>query len=515
MIMLREKIEKLIKDIVKKDVQLEHPTDSKFGDYSTNVAMKAKVDPEKIIKELKDNPLFEKVVKAGPGFINFFLSQKALQEELLEILEQKDNYGQLEIGNNKKVQVEFISANPTGPLTVANARGGPFGDVLANVLNKAGFKTEKAYYVNDAGMQILALGNSVLKNKESKYQGEYIDQLNQENKEKDPYKVGQWAAKKIIKDLIQKTTDKLKIKYNEWIFESDLYKSNKVDKTLDFLREKGLIFEKDKAEWFKSSKFGDERDRVVIKSDKQKTYLAGDIALHSYKFKDKKFDKVINICGADHHGDIPGLMAGVEAIGYKDKLEIILLQFVTILDKGEKKKMSKRAGLYVTMDELIDKVGSDVVRFFFLQKSHNTHLNFDLALAQEQSNKNPVFYVQYAHARICSILKKAEDVILSKAKDLDSSGFALRMTKTELNLIKKLTKFPEIIEDTANDYQVQRLPSYSLELANAFHKFYEQCRVLDEKNKELKESRINLIQATKIVLKNTLELMGISAPEKM
>ena len=504
--MLRGKIEKLIKDLVKKDVQLEHPTDSKFGDYSTNVAMRAKVDPEKIIEQLKDNPLFEKVVKAGPGFINFFLSQKALQEELLEILEQKDNYGQLEIGNNKKVQVEFISANPTGPLTVANARGGPFGDVLANVLNKAGFKTEKAYYVNDAGMQILALGNSVLKNKEAKYQGEYIDQLNQENKEKDPYKAGQWAAK-IIKDLIKKTTDKLGIKYNEWIFESDLYKSDKVDKTLDFLREKGLIFEKDKAEWFKSSKFGDERDRVVIKSDKQKTYLAGDIALHSYKFKDKKFDKVINIWGADHHGDIPGLMAGVEAIGYKDKLEIILLQFVTILDKGEKKKMSKRAGLYVTMDELIDKVGSDVVRFFFLQKSHNTHLNFDLALAQEQSNKNPVYYIQYAHARICSILRKAKSEPDFKTTSLTHPA--------ELNLIKKLTKFPEIIEDTAKDYQIQRLPNYSLELANTFHKFYEQCRVLDEKNKELKESRINLIQATQIVLKNTLELMGVSAPEKM
>ncbi len=514
--MLRKKIEKLVKDLVKKDVQLEHPTDSKFGDYSTNVAMKAKIDPEKIIKELKDNPLFEKVEKAGPGFINFTLSQKAFKEELIEILKQQDNYGQIDIGQNKKVQVEFISANPTGPLTVANARGGPFGDVLANVLNKAGFKTEKAYYVNDVGMQILALGNSVLKDgeAEAKYKGEYIDKLNKEISAKggladrsDPYKAGQWAAKKIIKDLIQKTTDELGIKYNEWIFESDLYKSKRVDKTLDFLREKGLIFEKEGAQWFKSSKFGDERDRVVVKSDKEKTYLAGDIALHNYKFEDKKFDKVINIWGADHHGDIPGLMAGVEVIGHKNKLDIVLLQFVTILDKGEKKKMSKRAGLYVTMDELINKVGSNVVRFFFLQKSFNTHLNFDLALAQEQSSKNPVYYVQYAHARICSILKKAKS-------EPDFKTIILNHP-TELNLIKKLTKFPEIIEDTANDYQIQRIPHYSLELANAFHKFYEQCRVLDEKNKELKESRINLIQATKIVLKNTLEMMGISAPEKM
>ncbi len=236
--------------------------------------------------------------------------------------------------------------------------------------------------------------------------------------------------------------------------------------------------------------------------------------MHDYKFKDKKFDKVINIWGADHHGDVPGLMAGVEALGYKDKLEIILLQFVTILDKGEKQKMSKRAGLYVLMDELLDKVGKDAVRFFFLQKSSDTHLNFDLKLAKEQSSKNPVYYIQYAHARICSILKKAKDVILSEAKDLDSSAFGLRMTKPELDLIKELIKFPEIIEDAAKDYQIQRLPYYALELANSFHRFYENCKVLDE-NKEIAQARINLIKATKIVLKNTLELMGISAPEKM
>ena len=506
-VMIKEKIEKLIKNIVKKEVEIEHPTNPEFGDYSTNIALRAKVDPQKIIDKLKDDSMFEKVEKAGPGFINFTLSKKVLQEELAEVLKQNNNYGQLDVGKNKKVQVEFVSANPTGPLTVANARGGPFGDVLANIFKKAGFQTEKAFYVNDYGMQVLALGHSVLKDKEVKYQGDYIDDLSKKIKEKDPYKAGQLAAKYIVKDFIQKTTDKLGIKYDEWVFESDLHQSGRVDKILKFLKEKGLIYSKDGAEWFKSSKFGDQRDRVVIKKDDWKTYLAGDITLHQHKFKEKKFDKVINIWGADHHGDMPGLMAAVEALGYKDKLEIILLQFVTILEKGVKQKMSKRAGIYVTMDELLDKVGADAVRFFFLQKSPDTHLNFDLALAQEQSSKNPVYYVQYAHARICSILRKAE--VKGVRHILDKLTHP-----AELTLIRQLIKFPEIIKDTARDYQVQRLPHYALELANAFHKFYEQCRVLDE-DKELTQARISLAKATQIVLKNTLDLMGIKAPEKM
>lgn len=534
-IMLKKKIEGLIKEIVKKEVRLEHPANPEFGDYSTNLALQTKTDPDKIIESLKTQPLFEKIEKAGPGFINFFLSPKVLQEELAEIIEQADNYGQLDIGQNKKVQVEFISANPTGPLTVANARGGPYGDVLANLLQKAGFQTAKAYYVNDAGQQILSLGHSILKDKEAEYQGEYIDELaktlrkvrglNFNNPDKkDIFKIGQAAAKRIVKDLIQKTTDRLGIKYDEWIFESDLDQSGRIDEVLKYLTEKGLIEEKEGARWFKSSKFGDERDRVVVKKDGGKTYLAGDLALHRYKFEDKRFDKVINIWGADHHGDVPGLMAGVEALGHKGKLKIILLQFVTILDKGVKQKMSKRAGFYVSMDELLDKVGPDAVRFFFLQKSPDTHLNFDLALAQEQSAKNPVYYVQYAQARICSILRKAtrlKKVAFSEMFSFRQRGASQRQSFSvlnqpdELNLIRWLIRFPEIIEETAGDYQVQRLPYYSLELANHFHKFYESCRVLDESNKELSRARIGLIQATQIVLRNVLKLMGIQAPEKM
>ena len=508
--MLRDEIEKLVKDIVKKEVELERPAVIKHGDFSTNIALKAKINPDKIISKLKDNVLFEKIEKAGPGFINFYLSKKALAKELKKILEEKNNYGKLDIGKNKKIQVEFISANPTGPLTVGNARGGPFGDVLANVLNKAGFKCKKAYYVNDFGQQIRILGESILKNKDAKYQGKYIDELSKKNKEKDAFKAGQWAAKEIKDNLIKKTTDKLGIKYDQWLLESNLHKSGEVDKVLNFLQEKGLIYKQDDAQWFKSKQFGDERDRVVIKKDGDKTYLAGDIALHKKKFEE--FNKVINIWGADHHGDVPGIMAGVEALGYKGKLEIILLQFVTILDKGAKQKMSKRAGLYVLMDELLDKVGKDAVRFFFLQKSPDTHLNFDLKLAKEQSSKNPVYYVQYAYARINSILAKSKIKNQNselQLKDLDK--------KEEINLIKQLIKFPEIVEDITRDYQVQRLPYYSIELANAFHRFYENCRILDVDgdNSDLMHARLDLVEATKIVLKNTLELMGISTPNKM
>jgi len=501
--MLRNKIEKLIKDIIKQNTNLEHPAVIEHGDFSTNIALKAKIDPDEIVKKLKDNSLFEKVEKAGPGFINFHLSKKAIQEELNEILEQGDDYGQLKIGKNKKVQVEFISANPTGPLTVGNARGGPYGDVLANVFNKAGFKAKKAYYVNNFGQQIRELGDE-----NGRYQGNKIniqrEQAQIKLKTKDFLEVGQCLADWILKDMIQKTIDKMNIKYDEWIFESDLHKGKKVDKIIEFLRDKDLIYKKEDAEWFKSSDFGDERDRVIIKKDGNKTYLAGDIALHDDKFK--KFDKVINIWGADHHGDILGLMAGVEAIGYKDKLEVILLQFVTILEKGEKQKMSKRAGTYVLMDELLNKVGVDATRFFFLQKSSDTHLNFDLELAREQSSKNPVFYVQYAYTRICSILRKTG---LKEKGDLDKLTHP-----AELNLIKQLIKFPEIIKDTAQDYQIQRIPYYAIELANNFHRFYENCRVLGEDN-EIVQSRVSLIKATQIILKNTLELMGISTPEKM
>ncbi len=528
--MIREEIKKLIKESITKlqkqkkipvfdveEIKVEHPEQEIHGDYSSNIAMiiakKIKEDPVETAELLTENlknkipDLFERIKIVKPGFINFFISKTYLQKQVAKILKEKNKFGQLKIGKNKKVQVEFISANPTGPLTIGNARGGPFGDVLANVFQKAGYKTEKAYYINDYGMQIMTLGHSVLKDEQAKYKGSYIDYLNKKIKEKDVYKAGEKAAEIIIKEMIKKTTDKMSIKYDEWISESSFHQSGLVDKVIDKLNKTGFLYEKDGALWFKSKQYGDDRDRVIVKSDKWKTYLAGDAALHEYKFKNKKFDKVINVWGADHYGDIAGLKAIIEALGYKNRLEIVILQFITLFEKGKKIRMSKRAGLYVTMDDLIDMVGRDAVRFFFLQRSADTHLNFNLDLAKEQSEKNPVYYIQYAHARICSILKK------SKVK---TTGFeySLLSHASEVSLIKQLLKFSEIIEDISRDYQVQKLPQYTIDLATIFHKFYQDCKVLTD-DKKLKQARIALILATKTVFKNTFDLMGISAPEKM
>ena len=551
--MIRQEIAKLIEKSIKKlqtaknlpkfdwgesgwcpEIRVEYSGEKTHGDYATNIAMViakiVKKNPLEIAENLKScilnlkSELFDKIEVAKPGFINFFLSKEYLQKQVGEILKKGEKFGELNIGKGKKVQVEFISANPTGPLTVGNARGGPFGDVLGNVVKKAGFKVEKAYYINDCGMQILALGHSVLKDSEAQYKGDYIDELAKRIKEKElypvgsrrlsfgAYKAGELAAKIIIDEMIKKTTDRMGINYDEWFSENTLYESGQVNKVLKILEQKNLIYQKEKATWFRSSKYGDKRDRVVVKAGGDKTYLAGDVAYHHYKFEKKKFDKVIDVWGADHAGDVAGLQAGAEALGHKGKLDILLLQFVTILEKGEKLKISKRRGTFITMDELLDEVGVDIARFFFLQKAANTHLNFDLALAQKQSEKNPVYYVQYAHARICSILKKCK---MQNAKcKMTNQNSKLLNHLSELNLIKQMIRFPEIVEDTSRDYQVQRIPQYAMDLATVFHQFYRDCHVITE-DKELAGARLSLVLATKTVLKNTLDLMGISAPEKM
>ena len=508
--MIRNQIKNLVSKVITKKINftIEVPQEKTHGDYATNVAMilakKAKKEPmilaEEIRLELEKKDFFEKIEVVQPGFINFFLKPGFLQEQIKEVLSKKEKFGEINIGKNKKVQVEFISANPTGPLTIANARGGPMGDVLANVLKKAGYKTEKEFYVNDSGNQIMSLGNSVL-GKGKEYRGEYVNKL--KINEKDPYKAGQKAAKIITNEMIKKTTNKLNIKYDKWFFESDL----KTDNALNILKRKKFIYKKEGAVWFKSKKLGDNRDRVLIKKDGEKTYLAGDIAYHYNKFKERKFDKVINIWGADHHGDVQGLQAGVTAIGFKGKLDIILHQFITILEKGKKKRMSKRKGIFVTLDELLDVVGSDVIKFFFLMYSANRHMDFDLTLAKEKSEKNPVYYVQYAYARINSILKKAK-------VQGSSARLNLLVHPSELALIKQLIKLPEIVEDIVQDYQVQQLPHYALDVAAAFHRFYTDCKVLGE-YKDMEKARLSLVLATKIVLENVLDLMGISKPKKM
>lgn len=444
---------------------------------------------------------------AAPGFLNLTLSPSVLQEETRAILQKGDGYGRTDRGGGVSVQIEFVSANPTGPLTLANARGGFFGDALANVLTLAGWKVSRAYYVNDAGMQVLALGHSVLKDEEAVYRGPHIDALHEEIKERDPYLAGEEAARRIVRDLILPATDRMGIAYDEWVFESDLHKRGLVEGAVERLRAAGLTYEKDGALFFASSRFGDVRDRVVRKSNGWSTYLAADIAYHVEKIEGKGFDKLINIWGADHQGDVAGLEGALEALGHTGKLETILLQFVTLMREGRIQRMSKRAGTYVTVHDLLDEAGLDAARFFMLQRSATTHLNFDLELAKEQSDKNPVYYVQYAHARIQSILEKGGD--LAGSPDL-----SLLSADPELGLMRSIAVFPEIIDDTAQDYQLQRLPQYALDLAASVHRFYRDARVLSE-DEDRRSARIALVRAAAHVLRGVLGVMGVTAPDRM
>jgi len=511
-----------IKEIIKKaiegdapDFSVEVPDDKAHGDYSTNVALilakklnKNPIGVAKSIKEKIKSDLFSKIEVAVPGFINFFVSEKYLQEKLGGILKEKNKFGNLKIGGGKKVNVEFVSANPTGPLTLGNGRGGFGGDVLANVLEKAGYKVSREYYINDIGAQIKKLGHSVLGDSETVYKGEYIDKLRKEVKGEDPEKVGEKAGKIILEKMIKPSVKKMGIKFDKWFSEKTLYENKEVDRVIDELTKKGFTYESEGALWFKSKDLGDDKDRVLIRADGIKTYFSSDIAYLKNKFE-RGFDRLIMFLGADHYGYIARLKAASHALGFeKNDFDAIVLQMVRLFEDGKEVRMAKRTGTYVTMDELIDEVGLDVARFFFLQRSLNTHFNFDMNLAKEKSEKNPVFKVQYAYARINSIFKKAE------IRNPRSENLKLLREPSELDLMRQIIKFPEIIQDTAKDYQLQRLPNYALELAESFHRFYENCRVIAE-DKGLTGARLSLLLAAKIVLKNTLELMGISTPEKM
>jgi arginyl-tRNA synthetase len=545
--MVRNEIKNLIEKAIKKlqkdgvfpvfeipEIKIEIPENKVFGDYSTNIGMQlasiVKEDSREIAKNISEEIITNKKIfneaksileelhtnkmVVGPGFFNFFISEEYLQNQVDEILKQKENYGELEIGEKQKVNVEFISANPTGPLTLGNGRGGFCGDVLANVLEKAGYKIEREYYINDAGEQVRKLGHSVLGDSEAVYQGQYVKDI--KIRLTDSIKLtdssaesqGEKAAKIILDEMIKPSVKKMGIEFDNWFFEQSLYDKKEVDNVLDYLKEKGLTFEAEGALWFKATQFGDDKDRVLIKADGEKTYLASDIAYLKNKFK-RGFEKLIFYWGADHYGYINRIKAAAVALGYKkEQIEVIIMQLVKLIQGGQEVKMSKRSGIYVTIDELIDEAGLDATRFFFLMMGADSHLNFDMDLAKEQSDKNPVYYVQYAHARICSILDKASKLKMGKEDEKTEKNPA------ELELAKKLISFPEIIEDTAKDYQLQRIPQYATDLATAFHHFYQVGRVISEDG-IVDKKRLELISATKIILKNTLNLMGISAPEKM
>jgi len=530
--MVRNQIKNLIKKVSavteaiadkKIDFTVEIPEERTHGDYATNIALimgrKQKKDPMKIAESLvakfkiQDSKFLDKVEIIEPGFINFFLKPKFLQKQIEEILKQGEDFGKINIGKNKKIQVEFISANPTGLLHLGHGRGAFFGDVLSNVLTKAGYKIEREYYINDAkkSTQIQELGRTAL-GKGKTYLTPYLKSKTQNLKPelrrvKNEGEVGYKLAKEIHKDIKSFIEKKLKIRFDKWFSEESLYKSGEIDKIYQWLKKKNLIYKKEGAEWLKTSKYGDEKDWVIIRATNEPTYLLSDIAYHKNKFT-RGYDGVINIWGADHQGHVKKMKAVAKILAYGGNLELLITQMVRLKEGGKGLKMSKRAGTTVELEWLIDEVGLDVARFLFLMKSINTQMEFDLNLAKEKSEKNPVYYIQYAHARICSILKK-----ISKY-EIQNTEYKLLTHPSELELTKELIKLPEIIEDTAKDYQIQRLPNYAIELATAFHRFYANCRVL-KVGKNLEKARLSLILATKIVLENVLNLMGVSTPERM
>jgi arginyl-tRNA synthetase len=525
------------------DVILETPKDKANGDYSTNMAMQlarvAKKAPRAIAEALVANfdqskASIEKIDIAGPGFINFYMNNNYLTDLIPTILTAGEKYGETTVGNGQKIQVEFVSANPTGDLHLGHARGAAVGDSLCNVLAKAGYDVSREYYINDAGNQINNLALSV----EARYfqalgmekdmpadgyhgediigigkrlAEEYGDKfVNTDEKERFDF-FRSYGLKEEMAKLKQDLED-FRVPFDVWYSETSLYGDGKIDVALDKLRENGYIYEEDGATWFRSTDLGDDKDRVLIKQDGSYTYLTPDIAYHKNKL-DRGFEKLINIWGADHHGYIPRMKAAIEALGYgKDVLEVEIIQLVHLYKNGEKMKMSKRTGKAVTMRDLVEEVGLDATRYFFAMRSADTHMDFDLDLAVSQSNENPVYYAQYAHARICSILRQGEENGFTYDSNAD---FSLIGAEKEIEVLKKLGEFPLAVAEAAEKRMPHRVTNYIYELASTFHSFYNAEKVLDAENVERTKARLSLIKAVQTTLKNALKLIGVSAPEKM
>lgn len=525
------------------DVILETPKDKANGDYSTNMAMQlarvAKKAPRAIAEALVSNfdqskASIEKIDIAGPGFINFYMNNNYLTDLIPTILTAGEKYGETTVGNGQKIQVEFVSANPTGDLHLGHARGAAVGDSLCNVLAKAGYDVSREYYINDAGNQINNLALSV----EARYfqalgmekdmpadgyhgediigigkrlAEEYGDTfVNADEKERFDF-FRSYGLKEEMAKLKQDLED-FRVPFDVWYSETSLYGDGKIDVALNKLRENGYIYEEDGATWFRSTDLGDDKDRVLIKQDGSYTYLTPDIAYHKNKL-DRGFEKLINIWGADHHGYIPRMKAAIEALGYgKDVLEVEIIQLVHLYKNGEKMKMSKRTGKAVTMRDLVEEVGLDATRYFFAMRSADTHMDFDLDLAVSQSNENPVYYAQYAHARICSILRQGEENGFTYDSNAD---FSLIGAEKEIEVLKKLGEFPLAVAEAAEKRMPHRVTNYIYELASTFHSFYNAEKVLDAENVERTKARLSLIKAVQTTLKNALKLIGVSAPEKM
>jgi len=529
-------------DIV--EAEVNEPKAEAHGDFSTNIAMVMasvqKMPPRKIAevitRHIQDpEGILEKTEIAGAGFINFFLKPSAWHPLLEKIHKADARYGATDIGKGQKFQVEFVSSNPTGPLHVGHGRGAAVGDAVANILSFCGFDVQKEYYINDSGRQIQTLGRSVflryremfgqkVKFPKECYQGDYIrglaaeikmeegDALLDRPEEEAAMMCARFAAAKILAGI----RDDLKlfgVEFDCWFSEQSLYDSGRVDEILDNFRKQGIIYEKDGAWWFKTSDFGDEKDRVVVKKNGETTYFASDIAYHQDKY-DRGFERVVDVWGADHHGYIPRMKAAIEASGHRrDQFDVILVQLVNLLRAGQPVAMSTRAGKFETLKDVIKEVGRDAARFIFLTRHYESALDFDLEVAKQKSNDNPVYYVQYVHARISSIVRKGNERGTCEVS-WDDKAVAQLIEPAEIDLIKTLARYPDVLAGSARSMEPHRVTYYLKDLASVFHTYYNKHRVLTD-NPQLRCGRLNLVLAVQKVIRNGLTLLGVSAPDSM
>lgn len=521
-------------------VMIEIPKDNTNGDYSTNIAMRLtkilKQKPQDIAKNIIDNfcdrlPSVEKIEVAGPGFINFFVKKDALASCINLVISQGKDYGKNTSGNNLPILVEYVSANPTGILHLGHARGAVWGDCICRLLLASGYNCLREYYVNDAGNQMNMLGESVLaRYKElfgikaeipkDGYAGEDIKEIAKMIKDEVGDKYVDYPKEEAVEFFkeegkrlelarIEKDLKYFRCEFDSWISEQWIVDQKRVEKAVEKMKEMNLLYEEDGAIWFKSTEYGDDKNRVLRKTDGFYTYLTPDIANHLYKFE-RGYTKLVNLWGADHHGYIPRMKAAIQALGYgKDDLEVDIIQMVRLVENGQEVKMSKRTGNAITIRELCDDIGVDAARYFFVSKAVDVHLDFDLGLARSKTSDNPVFYAQYAHARMCSILKKYD----GEVNKLDK--YDLLNDPKEVDLLKHINEFVSVVSDAALTRMPNKICNYIQKLASYFHSFYNSCKVIDPNNQELTKQRLALLLASKITLSNALDLIGISAPENM
>jgi len=526
-------------------VRLERPRQSGHGDWATNIAMQlAKpfgVNPRElavsIIDSMPKENLIENAEVAGPGFMNFTLASSWITEAVKSAIEKKENYGRVNVGKGHRVQIEFVSANPTGPLHMGHGRGAAVGDITASILDFAGWEVEREYYINDAGLQMELLGKSAQSRyfeaigrgseapmPEDGYHGEYmtdianmfVEKYGKSLAEKSLEETAEFFSVetgKVIIEMIRKDLEEFGVTFDVWFSEKSLYDNNMVEPAMNALKDRDYAYEADGALWFRSTLFGDDKDRVLIRTNGVPTYFTSDVAYLKNKY-DRNFEKLIYVWGADHHGYVPRIKSVNKAFGYPDDaLDVLLIQMVNLLRDGKPVQMSKRAGTIITLREIMDEVGVDATRFFFVMRRCDSTLDFDLELAKKASSENPVFYVQYAHARICSIDRELEERGIS-LPSMDEFDVSLLTDQTEINLAKAISRMPEEVKKAAEELAPHRIAYYATELAEAFHSFYNSQRIIGVDEPVMK-ARILLMEAARITIKNVLMLLGVTAPEKM